>query len=55
MKGDPILGNTHTTHNMTRQEALNKRSEDFSPKGGPKDAVAKWDGDGIVFPAAPPC
>ncbi|CAE6945430.1 unnamed protein product [Symbiodinium natans] len=23
---------------------------DFSPKGGPKDAVAKWDGDGIVFP-----
>ncbi|CAJ1353815.1 unnamed protein product [Effrenium voratum] len=23
---------------------------DFSPKGGPKDALAKWDGDGIVFP-----
>ncbi|CAK9029777.1 unnamed protein product [Durusdinium trenchii] len=23
---------------------------DFSPKGGPKDAVAKLDGDGIVFP-----
>ena len=27
-------------------------SQDFSPKGGPKDAVAKWDGDGIVFPEA---
>eukprot|EP00438_Fugacium_kawagutii_P002381 Skav201010 [mRNA] locus=scaffold991:302198:308228:- [translate_table: standard] len=25
-------------------------TEDFSPKGGPKDAVAKFDGDGIVFP-----
>eukprot|EP00440_Ansanella_granifera_P012245 gb/GFBE01013313.1/.p1 GENE.gb/GFBE01013313.1/~~gb/GFBE01013313.1/.p1 ORF type:complete len:196 (+),score=38.53 gb/GFBE01013313.1/:1-588(+) len=23
---------------------------DFSKKGGPKDAVAKWDGDGILFP-----
>mmetsp|Transcript_29170 Transcript_29170/g.54676 ORF Transcript_29170/g.54676 Transcript_29170/m.54676 type:complete len:185 (-) Transcript_29170:79-633(-) len=23
---------------------------DFSPKGGPKDAIAKWDGSGIVFP-----
>ena len=25
-------------------------TKDFSPKGGPKDAVAKFDGDGIVFP-----
>ena len=24
--------------------------QDFSSKGGPKDAVAKFDGDGIVFP-----
>eukprot|EP00930_Biecheleria_cincta_P104451 TRINITY_DN9675_c0_g1_i1.p1 TRINITY_DN9675_c0_g1~~TRINITY_DN9675_c0_g1_i1.p1 ORF type:complete len:199 (-),score=33.57 TRINITY_DN9675_c0_g1_i1:219-764(-) len=23
---------------------------DFSPKGGPKDAVATWDKDGILFP-----
>lgn len=23
---------------------------DFSPKGGPADLAAKWDGDGIVFP-----
>eukprot|EP00441_Pelagodinium_beii_P018848 CAMPEP_0197654190 /NCGR_PEP_ID=MMETSP1338-20131121/38704_1 /TAXON_ID=43686 ORGANISM="Pelagodinium beii, Strain RCC1491" /NCGR_SAMPLE_ID=MMETSP1338 /ASSEMBLY_ACC=CAM_ASM_000754 /LENGTH=190 /DNA_ID=CAMNT_0043229589 /DNA_START=30 /DNA_END=602 /DNA_ORIENTATION=+ len=23
---------------------------DFSPKGGPKDAVATWTGDGILFP-----
>merc|ERR1719433_177465 len=23
---------------------------DFSPKGGPRDLVGKWDGGGIVFP-----
>lgn len=23
---------------------------DFSPKGGPKDLVGKWDGSGIIFP-----
>ena len=23
---------------------------DFSPKGGPKDLLGKWDGSGIVFP-----
>ena len=23
---------------------------DFSPKGGPKDLLGKWDKDGVVFP-----
>lgn len=31
-------------------EASDELLVDFSPKGGPKDAVAKFDGDGIVFP-----
>lgn len=35
---------------MSRNQ-LKPLAKDFSPKGGPKDAVAKFDGDGIVFPA----
>ncbi len=23
---------------------------DFTPKGGPKDLLGKWDSDGVVFP-----
>ncbi len=25
---------------------------DFTPKGGPKDLLGKWDKDGIVFPVS---
>mmetsp|Transcript_25012 Transcript_25012/g.39297 ORF Transcript_25012/g.39297 Transcript_25012/m.39297 type:complete len:83 (+) Transcript_25012:325-573(+) len=31
-------------------EAGDKIFVDFSPKGGPKDLVGKFDKDGIVFP-----
>lgn len=31
-------------------EAADQIFVDFSPKGGPKDLIGKWDKDGIVFP-----
>mmetsp|Transcript_19432 Transcript_19432/g.42456 ORF Transcript_19432/g.42456 Transcript_19432/m.42456 type:complete len:166 (-) Transcript_19432:136-633(-) len=53
--GEPgcLRGEKQTPWRLAVKPSPTKADElliDFSPKGGPKDLVGKWDGDGILFP-----
>ena len=49
--GTPVSGSSaRDAATLTPGSDGKEMKVDFSPKGGPPDLIAKWTGDGIIFP-----